>query len=348
MKREITIGIGILGLILTGLLLVSFVGQKKTLQNPAVEVTTSTTAVPQGTCLTDDEYADYEINKKINEVSSAVISIKNKSTNKVISSFKIEVPIPDHYHPIEFHKCGVYALRIFDYNYVTKATGENYRVELWAYDYNGRGMSLLRDPAKWSYQNVLNDFRIDPTEKYAVLEQPYLGSPNYALIIKDLKTSDTVFTLNLSDLLKQYPSIQQGSFDLGVWTDDGKYLWGSLYDGPFETAWYRIEAGTWKVDIFPPPPGIQSGVERAWNFGGWIAYADITSFTGDSNVTNQIEQDATSQGQQKHLWLYNFFTKQKTLIVSVDPSWHFDINLSETVLTYHLPGQATSTYTLPQ
>jgi len=86
-------------------------------------------------------------------------------------------------------------------------------------------------------------------------------------------------------------------------------LWGNLYDGPFETAWYRIEAGTWKIDVFLPPPGIQSGVERTWNFEGWIAYADLTSFTGDSEITQQIEEEASSKGKQKNLWLYNFCGK---------------------------------------
>ncbi|MCK4354910.1 hypothetical protein KAW43_00970 [Candidatus Parcubacteria bacterium] len=243
------------------------------------------------------------------------------------------------------HKCGVYAIRTFNYDYQKKIPLENYRRELWRYNYNGKGKALIASYAKWSFENILGDFRVDPTENYVVLERGYLGSPDYALVIKVLETKEDVFVLTLDEILEKHSDIEPGSFGLGIWTPDGKYLWGDIYVGAYETAYYRVEMGTWKTDILSMPSDLPSGAERAWNFKGWLAYVDMTSFTGFGGVVEQMEEEARQRGEMKNLWIYNLFTKEKIKIASSDPSWRFKPKwLSDTELEYELPSGERKIY----
>lgn len=290
-------------------------------------------------CLSDDEIAEYKINKKQGEVSSATIFVKKKETGKELFNFQIELPIPDHYHPIELHRCGVYAVRNFNYDFSRRQALSNYRIELWRYRYTGEGDSrVLLSDIPISGSGFGTDFRIDNLENYVVLERYYLGNPDYALVVKDLKTKEDVFVLTLEEVLKKYPDIRRGSFGLGIFTPDNKYLWGNIYEGAYDIAYYRIELGTWKTDILPSPSDLPSGAERDFNFKGWFAYVDITSFTGSKEITEQIEEDARQAGQMKNLWLYNLFTKEKIKIAWADPSWRFNQKwLSDNELEYYIP-----------
>ncbi|MFQ6118993.1 MAG: hypothetical protein ACE5KE_03790, partial [Methanosarcinales archaeon] len=111
-------------------------------------------------CLGEDEIANYEIHKRKNEVSLATIFIKNKETNQDILSFQIELPIPDHYHPIELHRCRLYATRSFNYDYTKKQALPNYKIELWRYYYSGEGESLTFLSGPISGSGYGTDFRI--------------------------------------------------------------------------------------------------------------------------------------------------------------------------------------------
>lgn len=314
-------------------------------QNPPE---TQTTHQP---CLKDNEVASYEINKRENEVSLATIFIKNKQTDEKVFSFQIELPIPDHYHPIELHRCGVYATRDFNYNFSTRKSLPGYRMELWKYNYDGNGEKLILldedmiGDLKGYKHYFSTDFRVDSAESYVFLVRSYLGQPDYALVVKNLKTREDVFVLTLDEILEQYPNIQPGSFGLGIFTPDNKYHWGDIYIGAYETVYYRIEMGTWKTDILSMPLDLPSGAERAWNFKGWLAYADITSFTGLEGVTEQIEEGARKEGKMKNLWIYNLLTKEKIKIASVDPGWRFNIQwLSDTELEYFIPSGEKKIY----
>ena len=293
--------------------------------------------ITHSVCLSDDEIATYEIEEKEEGGGKAKIFIENKN-NKKIFSFQIDISNSNHYHPIELYKCGVYTIRTFDYDYQKKIPLENYRRELWRYNYNGKGETLITSYAKWSFEEILGDFRIDPTEFYVFLIRSCLGQPDYAIVIKDLKTKEDVFVLTLDEILEQYSDVQAGSFGLGIFTPDNKYYWGDIYIGAYETAYYRIEMGTWKIDILSMPPGLPSGAERAWNFAGWLAYADIASFTGMKEFTEQIEEEAKREGKMKNLWVYNLFTEEKIKIASVDPERRFSPQwLSDTELEYEMP-----------
>lgn len=294
-----------------------------------------------GPCLTDDEFADYPIDEKYDKEVKLpklplIINVRDKNTNRIKFSFQIENVI-ESYHPPELYKCGIYLVREFNFDYKKGKPLPNFRMEVWRYRYDSTGEKLAEE----------NDFRIDPNENYLVLERSYLGKDDYALVIKDLKTREDVFVLTLDEILKKYPNISPGSFDLGVFTPDNKYLWGNIFEGSYDIAYFRIELGTWKTDILPSPPDLPSGAEREFNFKGYFAYVDITSFTGFEGVTEQIEEEAIKADTLKNLWIYNLFTKEKIKVASVDPGRRFNIQwISDTELEYELSSGEKKIYSI--
>ncbi len=90
-------------------------------------------------CLGKDEVASYEIKQQETTGGEgvAIISIKDKKSQKEKFNFQIDILQVQHYHPIELHKCGVYAVRSFNYDYTIQKTLAGYRAELWKYDYAG-------------------------------------------------------------------------------------------------------------------------------------------------------------------------------------------------------------------
>ncbi|MCK4355204.1 hypothetical protein KAW43_02585 [Candidatus Parcubacteria bacterium] len=303
-------------------------------------------------CLADDEVATYEIREKkrgaMDDEAVVIMSINDKKTGAKEFDFQID-NVRINYRPIEVHKCGVYIVKRFNYDYkkIEQDPGSDYKEELWKYDYNGNGetLILLAEKPKEFIAYYSTDFRVDPTENYIVLIRSYLGQPDYALVIKDLETKEDVFVLALDEILEQYPNVEPGSFGLGIWTPDGKYLWGDIYVGAYETAYYRVEMGTWKTDILSMPSDLPSGAERAWNFQGWLAYVDMTSFTGFEGMVEQMEEEARQKGEMKNLWIYNLFTKEKIKIASADPSWRFKPKwLSDTEFEYELPDGKKKNY----
>jgi len=281
-----------------------------------------------GSCLLDNEVVEYRIEKRKDAPSSADVFIKEKDTNKQIFKFRISNIVPDHYYSYEAHRCGIYMVREFNYDYKREKPLPGFKMEVWRYSYDGVGKKIVEE----------NDFRIDPTESYIVLIKSYLGKPDYALVIKDLKTQEDVFVLKYSDLINKY-SAPQGYLRLGRWTDDGKYLWGTLFIGAFDTAYYRIEAGNWQAKVFSPPPDMPSGAERTTSFAGYIAYADFPTFFGIDIIAKQEQERFKQEEKEKHLYVYNLFTKEKELLATVaDPAWNFKPNwLSDTELQYELP-----------
>ena len=232
--------------------------------------------------------------------------------------------------------------------------------EIWRYDYNGVANKILvlsgesetgvpdagGVPGKLYSFNYSFDFVTDPNEQYLVLEKSYLGKDDYALVIKELNTLKDLLVLNLKDVLRQHPDVIPGSFGLGRWSDDGKYLYGDIFQGALSTAYYVIKAETWKVDIYAAPSDILAGVERAINFQNLhLAYVDIPTFTGFQEVYEQIIKEAKREGKLKNLFVYNLRTKEKIKITSADPEWRFDINwLSDTELQYELPSGEKKIY----
>jgi len=178
-------------------------------------------------CLSDDEIAEYLIDDKYAVELKypkfpLTINVKDKNNNnKIKLTFQIN-NVRESYHPIELHKCGVYVVRIFNYNPNKTKQDPGYKEELWEYDYNGNGRAilLLAEKPKEFISYYSPDFRIDSSESYLFLIQSYLGQSDYALVVKDLKTKEDVFVLTLEEVLKKYPDIRRGSFGLGVFTPD--------------------------------------------------------------------------------------------------------------------------------
>lgn len=312
-------------------------------------------------CLKDDEVASYE-NDKSDYVGKIKIVVKNKINNKIVSNFQIDnVPLRNA-HLIDLRECSLYVLKSFNFDYKASKTLAGFSRELWRYSYNGAGSKILilsgesetgvPDAAgisgKFYTFNYSFDFGVDINERYLVLEKSYLGQDDYALVIKDLNTKQDLLVLNLKDILAKYPDVIPGSFGLGSWTKDGKYLYGDLFQGALSTAYYRIEAETWKTDIFAAPSDILAGVERAINFEKlYLAYVDIPTFTGVQEVYEQIIEKVKKEGKQKNLYLYNLITKEKTKIASAEPEWRYNLEwISDSELQYELPTGEKKIYKL--
>lgn len=297
-------------------------------------------------CLKDNEYADYTIDEKYaKEIkvpkNPLVISVRDKQTLKEKFSFRIENINTDIAHSLELYKCGVYVMRFFNYDPKKTKQDSGFKVELWKYSYDGKGQSILLFSKKDAAGNFKGDFSyifsIDPQEKYIVLERGYLGSPDYAGVIKELGTLKDAFVLTLEDIKKINPAVEPGIIGLGKWSNDGKLVWGTVFNGPVDTGYIRVEVGAWKTDVFLPPPGLSG--EQALNTNGYIAYTDFTTFYGIDSIAQDAFAEFRKEGRQKHLYLYNFFTKEKKLLASVsDPEWHFKLKwISDTELGYTLP-----------
>lgn len=286
-------------------------------------------------CLSDDEIAKYEIIKRQNEVSLANIFIENKE-KKELFKFQIELPIPDHYHPIEFHKCGVYATRSFNYDYLKKQALANYKIELWRYYYNGEGEPLIFLSGPISGSGIGTDFRVDPAENYVFLERSYLGHPDYALVVKNLETKEDVLSLSLKDITDKHPSLV-GSIGLREWTKNGRYFWNDIFVGAYILGFFRIDTTNWKVEIFEVPDGVLGG--SALNIEkGYITRHPGYEWTGMDILTEQIKKEWQEHGKKSTLYLYNLFTKEQTLLETTDePLWFFKPKwISETELEYEL------------
>ncbi|MBI5077951.1 MAG: hypothetical protein HZB11_01105 [Candidatus Yonathbacteria bacterium] len=127
--------------------------------------------------------------------------------------------------------------------------------------------------------NYSPTFRIDPLEKYIVLEKGYLGKDDYSLVIKDIKTLKDVLALSLADIAKKNPDFA-GSFGMRQWTKDSRYFWGDIFDGADVLAVFRIDSTTWKWEVFEVPPYTMGGTALNAEYG-YITYDDGPPWTGD-------------------------------------------------------------------
>src|SRR3989344_3883790 len=300
-------------------------------------------------CLSDSEQADFKI-KRLGEYPSddydrgfIEIAIKRINTNQEISKFKIDNIInPSHYHLIELHKCDVYVIREFNYNFQTRCSTPNYSSGLWKYDYQ---QDYKIEILKFNYTNnngeyisfYNDDFRIDSFEKYLVLEKGYLGKDDYAIVVKDLKTKEDVFILSAKSIFEQYPNII-GDFDMLEWSKDGRYFWGNISDGAYVNAYFRIDTTNWKADIFEAPDGAIGGMPLNVNTG-YVSIQPGLAWTGDAELTRELKEKEKKEGRKSFLYLYNLFTKEKILIETTDePQFFFKPKwFSDTELEYELP-----------
>lgn len=299
--------------------------------------------VAHGECLEDDEVADYIIDKK---EKSAHVLVK-KTTNIKTTSIKVDGIIPTHYHLIELHKCGVYFIHEINYDVNKRRSTPGYKNELFIRSYNGASRAIMTFSETDQFGNYKlfhdDDFRIDPKEKYLALTTGYLGSPDFALVIKNLKTLKDVFTLPFADILAKNPSLE-GDIAFNEWTEDGGYFWANIFGGAPIIGFIRIDTTNWTYELFPAPQDMLGG--DALN----VSTGDVTvhpgnEWSGVSQIDDEEKAARRTKGIGTDLYIYNLFTKKRTLVSHTDeplayfhPRW-----ISSTTLEYFMPKPDGST-----
>lgn len=305
-------------------------------------------------CLRENKTSRYEIKKKDNEISIADIIISNKNNEQELYRFQIELPLPDHYHPIELHNCGVYAVKTFGYDYNNHTSLAGYKAEIWKYDYSGKSkkLVLLDEDAVGNlkgYKHFFSsDFRVSHNEKYIILVKDYIGKDDYSLVIKDLNTQKDIFVLSMKNITEQYPNIA-GSFGLDQWTEDSRYFWGDIFDGAYVNGYFRIDTQNWKTDIYEAPDGAMGGSPLNINIG-YLPIQPGQVWTGDYQLTEELKEQDRKEGKKSELYLYNLFTKKKILVETTDEPlfWFKSRWFSDTELEYELPNGEKRVYQIKQ
>ena len=306
-------------------------------------------------CLTENEEAMYFSSESDEEEDSVTVVAKDKRTAATTTSFTTDIVQAEHYHPIELHTCGAYFSRAINYDFDKRASQAGYKVEIWRLDYYGKAEALVtlsenitglqKDYSRY----YMNDFRVDSSETYIALERGYAGQPDYALVIKEVETGEDVFVLTMNDARTKNAKVS-GSFGLGKWvtlSDGDTYLWGDFFEGAYSSGYFRIKRGTWEVDIWPTPENFPSGAERSSTPTGYFAYADVTTFTGFQQITDQLLDEAIAAGKQKNLIVANLRTGEKTIVetVPIIKGHRFNLTwLSESELQYTMPDGEVRTY----
>lgn len=293
-----------------------------------------------------DKLDDFKLSGIPEEYPLKVI-VRDKETKEDVNNIVID-NIFENYRPVELHDCGVYVVKLF--NYDPKKTKQNigYKDEFWKYDYSGKGKSLIllsEKPDEYvSYYGPV--FRVDPLERYVVLEKGHSDKEYYALVIKDLETKEDVFILDYREMLKNYPELL-GGFGMKEWTRDGRYFFGDIFYGANVSAYFRIDTETWTYEIFDVPEG-QMGGDQLNVETGWVTNHTGTFWTGEYDSTKSIEAKMRSQGIGTKFYLYNLLTKEKILVYETDePNWYTKPQwLSETEVEYELPSGEKRVYEL--
>ncbi len=288
-------------------------------------------------CLNENFDASYKIDEKEIPLADIIIYITDKNIGKEISSFRID-NIFKTSTSIELHRCGIYVIKFFNYDPKISKQKSEFNVEFWKYYYNGKGTKLLLSE-DFSY-----DFRIDPEEKYIVLEKGYLSKDDYALIIKDLNTKEDIFTFSAASIFKQYPNVV-GNFNMQEWTKDSRYFWGDIFDGAYVNGYFRIDTQNWKADVYEAPDGAMGGFPLNVNTG-YVPIQPGQVWTGDYQLTEELKEQYKKEGKKSELYLYNLFTKEKIQIeTSNEPLFYFEPKwLSDNELEYELPTGEKKVY----
>lgn len=303
-------------------------------------------------CLKENEVADYKIKRGEGRKGIIEISIIDKDTNSKMDLFRIDTPSYNHYHPIELHKCNVYVIRAPIYDYENDKLPPGSAMELWQYSYDGKGKKILilaKKDASGIFQGDYSyDFRIDPKEIYIALERGYSGRDDYALVIRDFNVQIDSFVLLRQVLFEKYPELL-GSFGLEAWTKDGNYFWADLSIAANEIAFLRILRDIWELDALPVPAGTLGGTAFNPEYG-YITYDTGPGWIGIDVIAEQVYDEWRKAGKIIDFYLYNLFTKEKTLLATIDdPSWLFKPNwFSDTELEYELPTGEKKIYKISE
>ncbi len=305
-------------------------------------------------CLGDNEVANYRIENNPEGGALVFISITDKTTNVEINNLQVPILGTGYAHPIELHKCGIYVLRKFNYDYKKNIYLPGYSLELWRYDYSGEGNKLIilgnKDLDGKENAFFQLNFNVNNAEDLITLTRGYLGSSDYAIVVKDLKTFNDILVLTQEDLVKNY-GVPQYEIGAGRWIDDKTFLVfvtaGAVsYD---EIVVHQDENNNWKLTVLPIPE--DASIVTAWNPDGyWIAYNNGPGWIGAEEVAQDIYKQWRAEGKTQSLFVYNLATKQKiTLASKIDPAWSFKTTwISTTTLEYYTPPGEKKIYKIAQ
>ncbi len=291
-------------------------------------------------CLDENKEVSYKSANKEDILADLIIFVNNKLIDEEVFSFKIG-NVYRTSPRAELHKCGVYTIRVFNYDRKKSKQEPGFKVEIWKYQYDGKGYPFFLLSEKKETGLTVGDysyaFRVSPNEKYLILEKSYLGKDDYSLVIKDLNTKQDIFVLPAKEIVKQYPNLT-GGFDMRDWTKDSRYFWGDIFDGADVLAIFRIDSTAWKREIFEVSPYTMGGTALNPEYG-YITYDDGPPWTGDMDFDEINKEKWLKEGKKLNFYLYNLFTKENILLITVDdPLWNFKPQwLSDTEIEYELP-----------
>lgn len=313
--------------------------------NPPSHATAST----HGPCVNKNEIVTYTPRRWGVGTTTVAFFVVNQKSGATTTSFVVE-DARSSYHPIELHRCGVYIRRVFDFDWESKYWGTQYRTEFWKYDYRGAGdLLFLLDKKEKSGNDddtfsffYSPDFRVSPDERYVALTRGFPGKPDFALILKNLKTLNDDFVFPIKELFENFPDLYSDiSFleNSDSWSSDGRYFWASTHDGAIILSFIRIDTQTRKAEIFPAPPDVLGGDALNPDTG------DITRHPGNvwygvEELRLELEEERRREGIGTELWIHNLVNGRRSLVASTTapnayfvPRW-----ISSTTLQYFIPN----------
>jgi len=307
--------------------------------------------VAHSVCLSNNEIVDFDYNidlyntrsVKIPDKLTTTIYIKNKDTGQEIYRFVIN-DVRTNADTLEIHQCGVYVIRNFDFD---EKKGFYKKHELWHYTYEGKGAILMNNEELQPYGLYV---RIDPLETYFASDQFYLGHPDHAIVVKNIKSPllEKILIVRPLDIWQRSPQLTKER-RVGVmgWSKDGKYLWGGS-ESQTDYAYFRVNINNKnELDVFVmPEDAVHYGPPRVDT--GYIWYICGPPWVGIYEMTQQIYEEWRKEGRKVSLFLYNLFTKEKIILVTIDdPEWDFKPKwLSDSELQYELPTGEKKIYTI--
>ena len=311
----------------------------------------------RGRCLKAEEKVVYEVleNTRPGRVRISVVDTVASTT---VWSRNIVHPAPRSYRSFQASRCHFYIHQAFNYDYKNETTAPNFSFHIWRFPlfYNGTGKSLIltsenetgeKGKRKSHYGRM---FSIDPSENYISLERNSIDKPDYALVIKNIKTGKDEYLLTLADLLKKYPTAA-GSFDVGEWRtkpDGTIVLAGHLYQDMYKPAFYLLEAGSWKMRVWLTPEDFSGYGEYAMpQYSPYLAYTDFDVFGGIDVIEGQVFADKVARGDREHLMVADLETGTKKTIAEIPlvRSYRFNLRwVSEHELEYTLPDGSAKVY----
>ncbi len=300
-----------------------------------------------GGCLLNGENAVFEVENNYSKEYSYVNVSKMGGENAKTPVFREKILQPQHYHPVEAHKCAVYFVQGVNYDPASLGRSlQGFREELVAFDYRGKkifSMILAEKPDKYvSYYS--NDFRVNPSETHVALEDNH-DLNNKIFLIKSLGTKNDHFSLPLATIANQNENLV-GDIMFLDWTRDGRYFWASLFEAAYVNGWVRVDSNDWSYELYEAPEGVLGGYPL--NIAsGWVPVIPGAFWTGVVELDDEVRQERSASGETADLYLYNVITKTRILVEDTDaPIWrglkaHW---LSDTELEYTMPDGTKKTY----